>query len=75
MITDGQWNKWFATASDGSQEGLYGKGFDSYNTDLSKGYIEFEITEAMAAAYAGYGWGNLVILQGNAVKFTKISLL
>ena len=75
MITDGQWNKWFATASDGSQEGLYGKGFDSYNTDLSKGYIEFEITEAMAAAYAGYGWGNLGILQGNAVKFTKISLL
>lgn len=74
-ISDGQWNKWFATASDGSQEGLYGKGFDSYNTDLSKGYIEFEITEAMATTYAGYAWGNLVIFQGNAVKFTKISLL
>lgn len=75
MVTDGQWNKWFATASDGSQEGLYGKGFDSYNTDLTNGYVEFEITEDMATRIAGYSWGNLVILQGNAVKFTKISLL
>lgn len=77
MITDGQWKKWFATGSDGGQDpdALYGKGFDSYNTDLTNGYVEFEITEDMATRIAGYSWGNLVILQGNAVKFTKISLL
>lgn len=73
MISDGQWNKWFATGEGGVQEGLYGQGFSNYNTDLTNGYIEFEMTEAMSTTLTGYTWGNLLIIQGDGITVTKIS--
>lgn len=74
QMFDGQWKKWYGTATDGAQEGLYGHGWSNYNTDLSNGYIEFELTEEMLTTYAGYTWGTLAILQGDGVKITKIAL-
>lgn len=73
MISDGQWKKWFATGEGGAQDGLYGQGFSNYNTDLTNGYIEFEMTEAMLTTLTGYTWGNLLIIQGDEITVTKIS--
>lgn len=73
MISDGQWKKWFATGEGGAQDGLYGQGFSNYNTDLTNGYIEFEMTEAMLTTLTGYTWGNLLIIQGDGITVTKIS--
>lgn len=75
QISDPQWKKWFATGSDGSQEGLYGYGFNSYNSSLDKGYLEFDITAEMAATIVSYNWGNALIIQGDKIEVTKISIL
>ena len=75
QIYDPQWKKWFGTGSDGSQEGLYGHGFNSYNSSLDKGYLEFDITAEMAATIASYTWGNALIIQGDKIEVTKISIL
>ena len=74
QLCDGQWNKWFATGSDGSQEGKYGHGFSNYNTTLTDGYVEFELTDEMVTTVAGYNWGNAVIIQGDQITITKICI-
>lgn len=74
QITSGNWGeKWYGTAADGSQEGKYGHGFSVHNTTIENGYVEFEVTEEMLDHYATFSWGNLIILQGDQVVFTKIS--
>lgn len=73
IVNDGQWNKWYGTASDGSVEGKYGHAFSNYNTDLSAGYIEFDVTSEMFTSLTSMSWGNLLILQSNGATFTKIT--
>lgn len=75
QMFDGQWKKWYGTATDGTQDGLYGHGFNASNTDLTSGYVEFTMTEEMYTTISAYTWGNILVLQGDAVTFTKITIL
>lgn len=73
LISDGQWNSWFTTDSDGSAKGKYGHAFNNYNYDLSSGYIEFDVTSEMFTSLTSMGWGNALILMSNGATFTKIT--
>ncbi len=53
-----------------------GSQFNQDNWDASLGYVSFEVTEAIHAAFTTQAnWGSSIILQGAGLTFNKITLL
>ena len=67
--------KWSIQIFDAHWGGMIAPQWNQDNSDGSLGYIEFEVTDAIHAAFtSSQYWGKSIILQGEGLIFTKITL-